>query len=321
MKRLTSILLLAILFFAVPLNADAAQLLVPVGKIVGIQLKTGTVIVAAFDDVLGKNAKAAGLKIGDQIIKINQKEILGAEDVRTALMECGGTAVLTVRRGSKQCEVRMEPKNTEEGYKLGVYLRQGISGVGTVTWYDPASGCFGALGHGVNTSGGNLLEMASGSAYRGEVLSVKKGKSGQPGQLKGTASADNPCGILKRNTPQGIFGTAQQPWTGEPIPAAQWDELTTGPAKILSTINGSLPQEYSVEIVKIYSGERPDGRNLLLHVTDPELLETTGGIVQGMSGSPIIQNGRLVGAVTHVLVNDPTMGYGIFIQKMLDAAG
>ena len=127
-------------------------------------------------------------------------------------------------------------------------------------------------------------------------------------------------GTLEKNTPQGVFGKASRPWLGQPLPAADFDEVTTGNAVILSTVSGDTPQEYSVEILKIYPQDRPDGRNFLLQITDPDLLETTGGIVQGMSGSPIIQDGKLIGAVTHVLVNDPTTGYGIFIENMLDAA-
>jgi stage IV sporulation protein B len=151
------------------------------------------------------------------------------------------------------------------------------------------------------------------------VLSVRRGKAGQPGQLMGALSASNPLGTLGENTPMGVFGTCGG-WKGQPMPTAEASQIHTGAATILSTVNGETPQEYSVEILKIYANSDKMGRNLLLKVTDPRLLQTTGGIVQGMSGSPIIQDGKLVGAVTHVLVNDPTTGYGIFIENMLDAA-
>ena len=207
-----------------------------------------------------------------------------------------------------------------EAEKAGIYLRQGIAGIGTVTYYDPDTGRFGALGHGVSCPRGRLLKMTRGSAYTGTILSVKKGTCGHPGQLRGSADPDFPIGTLKKNTPQGVFGIARPGWPGQPLPVAAFDEVTTGKAVILSTVTGDVPREYSVEILKIYPKDRPDCRNFLLKVTDPDLLETTGGIVQGMSGSPIIQDGKLVGAVTHVLVNDPTTGYGIFIENMLDAA-
>jgi stage IV sporulation protein B len=203
---------------------------------------------------------------------------------------------------------------------LGVYLRQGVTDIGTVTWYDPDSGRFGALGHGVNGSDGCLVDMTGGNAYRAGVQSVKRGRAGQPGQLIGTVTEPDPLGILEKNTVQGVFGYCDAGWLGSACPVAEKEEIQTGPAVILSTVRDKTPREYSVEILKIYAGDREDGRNMLIRVTDPELLAATGGIVQGMSGSPIIQDGKLVGAVTHVLVNDPTTGYGIFIENMLDAA-
>ena len=163
--------------------------------------------------------------------------------------------------------------------------------------------------------------MTGGSAYDAFVESVKRGKAGAPGQLRGCADSPQECGELLKNTPQGVFGKTAQSWEGAPVPVAAYEEVTPGPATIRATVQAGEPQDYSAEILKIYPRDRSDGRNLLLKVTDPRLLEATGGIVQGMSGSPIIQDGKLVGAVTHVLVNDPTAGYGIFIENMLDAAG
>ncbi len=308
------------LFTLLPLQAKAAELLIPVGKIIGLQLRNDTVTVAAYDDTLGETARSAGLRIGDEIVAINGAEIDCAEDVRGALKGCGENVNLTVRRGGKLNALRVEPQQTAEGPRLGVYLRQGIAGIGTVTFYDPDTGKFGTLGHGVSDPKGNLLEMTRGDAYEATVVSVKKGKSGDPGQLKGSADAVETFGILLRNTPQGVFGVTKRGWKGEPLPVASYEEVCTGPAHIRSTIAGDNVQEYSVEILKIYPETRCDGRNFLLKVTDPELLSATGGIVQGMSGSPIIQNGKIVGAVTHVLVNDPTTGYGIFIENMLEAA-
>lgn len=320
MKRLASVATLVLLWILLPLGASAAEFLIPVGKIVGLQLKSDTVVISAFDDRLGKNARAAGLRVGDEILAVNEKNVTDAMEIRSEVERCKDHLELTVRRGNKTFRCNVKPQSCAQGQKMGVYLKQGISGIGTVTWYDPATGMFGALGHGVNTAKGDPLKMTSGNAYDAEIISVKKGESGEPGQLRGAATSDVPRGTLTRNTPKGIFGKTEKQWQGEPVPAAQWQELKTGPAVILSTIGGDEPREYSVEIVKVYAVDRPDGRNMMLHVTDPALLETTGGIVQGMSGSPILQNGRLVGAVTHVLVNDPTMGYGIFIQNMLDAA-
>jgi len=162
--------------------------------------------------------------------------------------------------------------------------------------------------------------MVSGSAYQASVVSVRKGACGNPGQLMGTLQDAEPIGSLYKNTSRGIFGITDKGWSGDLMPLGSAKDVRTGAATIRSTVQGNSVQEYSVEILKVYPNTGATGRNILLKITDPQLLNITGGIVQGMSGSPIIQDGKLVGAVTHVLVNDPTTGYGIFIENMLDAA-
>ena len=310
----------AVLFLLLPLQARAEQLLIPVGRVIGLQLHSGSVTVAAFDDACGTGARQAGIRIGDEIIKIEEHAVTSPQDVRTVLEGAGDQVTLTLLRDGKLRTVPVRTTRKDGAPRLGIYLRQGIAGIGTVTWYDPATGLFGTLGHGVSDGKGKLLEMTSGEAYDATIHSVDKGRCGEPGQLKGSADPSGKCGILLRNTPQGVFGTTSRGWTGQAIPTAAYDEIKTGSAVIVSTVDGSGPREYSVEILKIYPEDRSDCRNLLLRVTDPKLLAATGGIVQGMSGSPIIQNGKLVGAVTHVLVNSPDTGYGIFIENMLDAA-
>ncbi len=322
MKRIYHSMLASFLcIWLLPQTVWASELLIPVGKVVGLELSDDTVTVAAFDDTLGGPARAAGLMIGDEIVKIDGKTIDCAEDVRQALSNCEGRAELIIARSGKQHKLTLSPTRTDEGPRLGVYLRQGIAGIGTITYYDPETNEFGSLGHGVSNSRGQLLEMTGGSAYNGAVTAITRGKAGTPGQLRGGPAESIAIGQLQKNTPQGVFGVSRRGWTGEPVPVARFSEVVTGPATIRSTISGDGVQEYSVEILKIYPCDRPDNRNFLLRVTDPALLSATGGIVQGMSGSPIIQNGKLVGAVTHVLVNDPTTGYGIFIENMLEAAG
>lgn len=318
MRRMA--IVLAVCLAAFFSTAQAEPLLVPVGQTVGLQLRDNTVTIAAFDDTLGSEARDAGLKIGDLIVKVNGKAVHNTDEVLSIMDSSGSPASLLIRRGGKELELPVKITPTDQGAKLGVYLKQGISGIGTVTWYDPDTGRFGALGHGVNGSGGVLLRMAQGTTYPAQVQSVTKGKSGHPGQLKGSCDDVDACGELLRNTPQGVFGKSSRGWLGEPIPVAAPEQVHPGQATIRSTVNGSATGDYSAEILKVYPASRADGRNLLLKITDPTLLETTGGIVQGMSGSPIIQDGKLVGAVTHVLVNDPTVGYGIYIQNMLDAA-
>ena len=317
MKRiLRSVFYTILIFTALPFPVLGAEL-IPVGQLIGLQLRSDALTVAAYDDAYGKAARDSGLKIGDELLSVDGKAVSSPEEVRTALTKAD-TVTLQIRRNGKVTHLDLTPCPTEDGPRLGIYLRQGIAGIGTVTFYDPDTGLFGTLGHGVSDSTGQILPMKTGSAYAAQVLAVKKGEPGSPGQLKGEAGTD--LGPLLKNTPQGVFGKTRIPFPGEAFPTAAYADIHPGTAAIRSTVSGSGVQEYSVEILKIYPEDRKDGRNFLLKITDPKLLQTTGGIVQGMSGSPIIQDGKLVGAVTHVLVNDPTRGYGIFIENMLDAA-
>ncbi len=320
MKKIVNGIVLALVLWVLPTAANAQTMLIPVGQVVGLELSNNTVTVAAFDENLGQQAKAAGLQVGDRIVDMDGTHIRCAEDVRTSLMHSDGAVDMVVMRQGKEHKLHIQPRITQEGPKLGVYLRNGITGIGTITFYNPDTGRFGTLGHGVNDENGRLLQLTTGRAYPANVVSVRKGKTGEPGQLMGVLSSNAPIGPLTKNTNQGVFGNAFQNFQGQAIPVGTVDDIQIGQATIRSTISGTQPQEYSVEILKIYPNSRSSGRNMLIRVTDEKLLEVTGGIVQGMSGSPIIQDGKLVGAVTHVLVNDPTTGYGIFIENMLDAA-
>jgi stage IV sporulation protein B len=320
MKK-TAIRLIAILllFCSIPVSALGTEYLVPGGQVIGLKLEDDSVIVAAFDHTMEAGRKG-GLRIGDEILSIDSKPIDCAADVRSALDRSGGQIKMVIQRQKQQHTLTICPDITAEGPKLGIYLKEGVTGIGTVTWYDPETGDFGTLGHGVHKPSGQLLEMVSGKIYDARVLSVKAGQAGAPGQLKGGIDTAAPLGTLRRNTAKGVFGKADRAFRGDALPVATSDAVKTGNATILSTVEGSSVREYSVEILKIYPTKDGSARNMLLRVTDPQLLSITGGIVQGMSGSPIIQDGKLVGAVTHVLVNDPTTGYGIFIENMLDAA-
>ena len=321
MKRfLSRASILMVCVWALSISVSAVKMLIPVGQVVGLELQDHSVTIASFDEALGAAAQKAGLKKGDRITKINGHPVESAQDIRYALDRCDGTVSVTVLRNRKESTVRFAPGVTQDGPKLGVYLKEGITGVGTVTWYDPETGLFGTLGHGVNNPRGELVKMASGTAYKASVVSVRRGECGEPGQLMGALKEAKPVGILYKNCVQGVFGKTQSGWTGEKLPVGTVKDVKTGEAKIRSTVQGDTPREYSVEILKVYPNAASSGRNILLRVTDERLLNTTGGIVQGMSGSPLIQDGKLIGAVTHVLVNDPTTGYGIFIENMLDAA-
>lgn len=315
-RAILALLICMLLTFSV----SAADYLIPVGQIVGLELCSKQVTVADFDKTLSEGARSAGLQVGDQITHVDGRSVSSAEDVRNALMRSGGSVTIRFLRCGQEQTVEMQPAITPDGPRLGIYLKDGVTGVGTVTYYDPSSGVFGTLGHGVSSASGTLVPIATGTAYKAAVVSVKKGQSGAPGQLLGAIDRSAPIGPLIKNTQKGIFGKADKPIEGTPVPLSDPESVHTGQATILSTVRGQEVREYSVEILKIYPKAKSSDRNMLIRVTDDALLQTTGGIVQGMSGSPILQDGKLVGAVTHVLVNDPTTGYGIFIQNMLDAA-
>ena len=285
MKATAKLFALWISLIWLPQAVQAADTLIPVGQVIGLELQEDRVIVAAFDDELGKKSEAAGLRVGDEILSMDGLTVDSAADVKEALAHSRGIVSIVVLREGKEQIFRVSPIITAEGPRLGVYLRQGVTGIGTVTWYDPDSGRFGALGHGVNNSDGVLVDMTGGNAYRAGVQSVKRGRVGQPGQLIGAVTEPDPLGTLEKNTVQGVFGINEAGWTGKACPVADDDEIQTGPAVIRSTVSGEMPREYSVEILKIYAGDRADGRNMLIRVTDPELLAATGGIVQGMGVS------------------------------------
>ena len=301
MLRKLTVLFCLILICVTCVNAAT---LIPGGQVIGLNLSDGTLTVVRVEN------ETSPLKPGDRLLTLDGADLRTVTDVKAQLKDCPQT--LCVSRDGKKLHLQTA------GGKLGVYLRQGTSGLGTVTYYDPENNTFGALGHGVCDNRGNVKQMDAGTVYSANVFSVKEGKVGAPGQLLGAVTDSEAIGTLSKNTNRGIFGEIA-PIAAEPLPIGKKAEIQTGSATIYSTVSGATPREYSVEILKIYP-QGNDTRNLLLKITDPDLLTATGGIVQGMSGSPIIQNGHLIGAVTHVLVNDPTMGYGIFIENMLSAA-
>ena len=284
------------------------------GSTAGIKLYTGGLLITALDE--DAPAQRAGLRAGDTILKIDGACVSSAADAVRQLS--GGKSVrLLVQRGQKQAEFFLTPEKTQQGYRLGVSVRDNISGIGTITFYDPETGVCGALGHGVTgLSGMQPLAATGGILVPSVVSGVKKGVRGTPGELHGSFDVSTALGSVSQNETHGIFGTLNASPAHEAVPVADSTQVRTGAATILANVDGAEVTEYSVRIERLYP-QAENGRNLLITVTDERLLEKTGGIVQGMSGSPILQDGRLVGAVTHVLVNRPEQGYGIFMQTML----
>ena len=301
------------------LGASAAmpEALIPGGNTIGLQLQLDGVSVVEFSNDVPAQA---GLRRGDLICKVDGSTVTTVAALSEAVASSQGrTLCLSVLRDGKEKTVKFAPTKTAEGWRLGLYVRDSITGIGTVTYYDPTNGTFGALGHGVNSGeAGELVPLRSGNALPSRVASVTRGKVGAPGALQGALCADGVCGNILQNTPQGIFGKMAPAQTAT-MPLASPDEVHKGAAQILSNVQDTQVRSYDIQICAVYPNDAHD-RNLLIEVTDPDLLAATGGIVQGMSGSPIVQDGKLIGAVTHVLIDDPTQGYGIFIENMLDAA-
>lgn len=312
--------------------AEPVREVVPMGRAVGIKLFSDGVMVVGFSEVATESgrsipARECGLKEGDIITHINREEVDTIEEVQTILQDLEGEemSIRALRDGEQvQMTARAVQCSADGSYKLGAWIRDSMAGIGTMTFYDPESGTFGALGHGINdVDTAQLMPLESGTIMYAEVTDVEKGVSGTPGELHGAFEVNRDMGDLYANTGSGVFGTlTDESLAGgmERMPVARREEVRVGPAVIRSNIAGEEVREYTVEITHVYPVDENDTRNLMVKVTDPALLEATGGIVQGMSGSPIIQDGKLVGAVTHVLVNDPTSGYGILAENMLSAA-
>ena len=322
-------LLLAVVLTLWPTVAYAGPpTVIPVGKAVGIKLFSDGVVVVGTSDIAtdGGNvnpAKACGLREGDIITHINATEVDTIEEVSALLQELEGEPMsIRAIRDDRQVQftARAALCSADGAYKLGAWIRDSMAGIGTVTFYCPETGAFGALGHGISdVDTALLMPLESGSILPATVAGVEKGEKGDPGQLQGVFDTGSTLGLLHANTSGGVFGVlADSGWIeGTPVEAARREEVKTGEATILCNISGDQVSEYAVRIEKVFPESAGDCRDYLLKVTDPRLLEATGGIVQGMSGSPILQNGKIVGAVTHVLVDDPSSGYGIWVGRML----
>ena len=305
---------------------EAVRTLIPVGHTIGIKLFSDGVVVVGLAEVetdggLSAPGAACGLKVGDVIEEANGNAVESSEQF-AEMLQCGGTVELAVSRDGTDLTLAAEPALGPDGtYRLGAWIRDSMAGIGTVTFYDPATGAFGALGHGItDCDTGLLMPLGDGSVMDASVKAVKRGTAGEPGELKGSFNLTEDMGTLCANTDRGIFGVLENcDFTlGNPVPVAAPGQAHTGPAVILSNISGDEVETFDIELVRVVEG--PETQNLLIQVTDPELISRTGGIIQGMSGSPILQDGRLIGAVTHVMIDDPTKGYGILIENMLEQA-
>ncbi len=301
---------------------------IPCGTPFGIKLLTDGVMVVDINSFesggqLVSPASDAGIKKGDIIISVSGKSVTSTADISEALSCSGGKTVgVKIRRSGVESVVFLRPELSSEDscYHAGMWVRDSSAGIGTLTFYDPSNGCYAGLGHPVcDVDTGEILPLCSGESADVIISGIKKGTTGAPGELMGAFITDSRSGTIEINSERGIFGRMDSaPVFGSAMPIAMRQEVQTGEAVILSTLKGCTPSEYTINIEKIDLNDSEGGHNMVIRVTDEKLISEAGGIVQGMSGSPIIQNGKIVGAVTHVFVNDPLKGYAIFADSMYD---
>lgn len=311
---------------------------VPGGQSIGILLHANGVVVVGLADVTNKDGKKenpaikAGIDVGDIIVKINDMKVNSDFQVRDIVdrhRDDKKGLKLTIKREKQTFDTNLKPVYCVEThrYRMGLFIRDSAAGVGTLSFYHPATGRYGALGHmvtGIDIS--RQIDPTQGCVVDANIQSVHPGKKGHPGEKVGFFDGkSNITGNITKNTRYGIFGELQHPVKNSLydrlLPVALPAEINVGPAKMLTVIKGNKIQEYDIEIQKVAPQSFSDGKGLIIKITDQKLLQATGGIIQGMSGSPVIQKGRFVGAVTHVFINDPTRGYGVLAQWMLQEAG
>ncbi len=307
---------------------------IPVGNIAGVKLYTSGVLVVGMSEIEGSDNKKykpyenSGIEEGDTIIKVNETEINSTEELVETVNSSQGKDIqikFIHDENTKECSITPVETRSHE-YKLGLWVRDSAAGVGTVTFYEPSTKTFGALGHGITDIDTNeLINIASGEFVTTRVLNITKGESGEPGKIQGTIENQQNIGTISKNSKFGVYGKVDNLSslnidTSKEMEVASRDEIQTGKAIILCSLDNQKPQEYEIEIQKIYKENNYDNKSMQIRVTDEKLMEKTGGIIQGMSGSPIIQNGKFIGAITHVLVNNPQEGYAVFGDIMLKQA-
>lgn len=334
-KKFTKILLGVIFFAAVFCCLSATHVYAATGDEfyiggfpAGFVLNTQNVEVIGMCEISAESgtvcpAREAGIKSGDIIKKLNGIEITSANKLTEALSEDFSKYELEILRAGEKIDLNLQPATDKlsGNKKLGLLVKDSINGIGTITYIDKTNNKFGSLGHPVNGESGDVIAINGGCLYGCSIYDVKKGLRGNPGELKGFFDNSQMIGVIKENTKCGIFGDVSKDFnvsTLTRVKRGSISEATIGKAYIYSTLDGNNCEKYEISIVKL-DADNKDHRNYVIKINDKRILERSGGIVQGMSGSPIVQNGKLIGAVTHVFVNDPTRGYGIGIDKMLDA--
>ncbi len=310
--------------------------LIPGGNSIGVKLNTKGVLVVGLEEIEGYDSKKynpgydGGLRIGDNIVEIDGVKVRNADHVSELINRNKGKEIkVRAKRNGNSLTFKISPVKSKvyNDYKIGLWVKDKTAGVGTLTFIEPRTKIYGALGHAISDAEtGKILPVGKGEILRSRVVSIKQGKRGKAGEIRGIfLETTEPLGVLKKNTDYGIYGTMYErlknPIYKKPIEIAMQHEINLGPAKILTTTDDNSIKEYDVVIEKINIQRKLSNKSMIVRIVDEELLRKTGGIVQGMSGSPIIQNNKIIGAITHVFVNDPTKGYGIYIEWMLKESG
>lgn len=306
----------------------------PGGISIGVKINNKGALVVGYSDISTHEGlsespgKVAGIELGDIIEEVNGENIETCSDLISKVKTCRNDEMtVKILRGNSELTKKISLIKEDNEYKIGLWVRDSTAGIGTLTFYDKDSKTFGALGHPITDGDTNVsFNIKSGTLLRSSVLSIKKGERGNPGEIKGLFINENESiGNIEKNTNSGIYGDASveliNPNFNKAMTVAYRDEIKEGHAQIITTVEDGGAKAYDIEILKLLPQDEPGSKSMIIKIVDPVLLEKTGGIVQGMSGSPIIQNGKIIGAVTHVLINKPDVGYGIYIEWMLQDAG
>lgn len=311
----------------VTVNVIPKTTVVPLGKAIGMKLYTEGVLVVGMSEIEGKKPyENSGIETGDKIIEINNIEISNTDELIQCVNNSNGSNIeIKYINDKNEEEVAniLPAKTSNNEYKLGLWVRDAAAGVGTITFYEPSTGEFGALGHGINdVDTYELIDIANGELVNTNIIDIVKGERGSPGEIRGIIEGERTIGSISKNTSFGVYGNVLDTTKlsinkNSELEVANRSEIKTGKAQIMCELENGKVQNYEIEIQKIFLENNSDNKSMLIKVTDEELIEKTGGIIQGMSGAPIIQNGKFIGAVTHVLVNDPQMGYAVFGDLMI----
>lgn len=297
---------------------------IPVGKAIGMKLYTKGVLVVGMSEIENeekikeKPYENSGIEEGDSIIAINNEEINTTDELIQQVNNSNGESLkIKYVKNDKILETSIVPVKTKEDYKIGLWVRDAAAGIGTLTFYEPSTNMFMSLGHGIiDIDTEEIVDISRGELVTANILSIIKGEKNKPGEIKGSITKGVAIGDIYKNTKMGVYGNVKNmqyiDTTYNEMEVAERSEIKTGKATILCQLDSGAPQEYQIEIERIYLNNNIDNKSMLIKITDEELLNKTGGIIQGMSGAPVMQNGKFIGAVTNVLVKDPTKGYAIF---------